>query len=562
MTPIDWALVVGINGAIVIYGLRLARGTKSSVEWFLASKALPWWAIGLSMFATAVDSGDYVAVAGGAYKFGISNLTTWWIGISVGWLLVAYLVLVPLYRSGMFTNAEYLEARFGPIARVLSVVIQIQSRTNVLGNIGYSLFLIISLLTGWGNGAYVLVGLVAFLAAVYTATGGLRSVAVTDAFQSIVMLVASFVLWWVVWNAIGGWTGLESRLEAADPKLAEGLLHARGHDTPGVPPLLMVFGWILILSSYCVINQSQAMRMLAARSTWDLHVGTFVAIVITSIVMWFNITLGILGRGWSPDLGDSGDHIFPLLINEFLTPGLVGLVVAGIFAGAISSYDSIGSALAALFTRDVWARFLVKDRDDRHYLWVSRFTTVAVIAGSFLYIPYIKGSGGMLVFYMRLMSVGVLPLFAVYLMGTLTRAHRKSGTLGLAVGVSYGLISFLGDSWGWPLPFWWTNMWWTYLCGLIVTCGSMVLATLYWGWERKEDLRGLVYGIPAVTPSISGSRPSSGAAWLEQTRREAAALPTEPSPDEASPVPWYGHPLVWSLAVLAILSYILFVRLW
>jgi hypothetical protein len=90
----------------------------------------------------------------------------------------------------------------------------------------------------------------------------------------------------------------------------------------------------------------------------------------------------------------------------------------------------------------------------------------------------------------------------------------------------------------------------------------MVLATLYWGWERKEDLRGLVYGIPAATPGISGSSPSSGAGWLEQTRREAAALPREPSPAEAGPLPWYRQPLVWSLAVLAVLSYILFVRLW
>ena len=560
MTLLDWLLVVGINGSIVLYGLRLARGTKSSVEWFLASKALPWWAIGLSLFATAVDSGDYVAVAGGAYKFGISNLTTWWIGISAGWLLVAYLVLIPLYRSGMFTNAEYLEARFGPVARILSVFIQVQSRTNVLGNIGYSLFLIISLLTGWGSGAYVLVGLVAVLAAVYTATGGLRSVAVTDAFQSIVMLIASFVLWWVVWNAIGGWTGLEARLQAVDPKLAEGLLHARGHEIPGVPPLLMVFGWILLLSSYCVINQSQAMRMLAARSTRDLHIGVFVAIVITSVVMWFNITLGVLGRGWRPDLGNSGDQIFPLLIQEFLTPGLVGLVVAGIFAGAISSYDSIGSALAALFTRDVWARFLVKNRDDRHYLWVSRFTTVAVIAISFLYIPFIKG--GMLEFYMRLMSIGVLPLFGVYLMGTLTRVHRRSGTVGLAIGISYGLISFLGDSCEWPLPFWWTNMWWTYLYGLVVTCGSMVLMTLFWGWERKEDLRGLVYGLPAAKPGLTGSDQASGAGWLEQTQRQAAALPTEPFTSETGPLPWYRQPLVWSLAVLAALSYILFARLW
>ena len=77
---------------------------------------------------------------------------------------------------------------------------------------------------------------------------------------------------------------------------------------------------------------------------------------------------------------ETPDEIFPRLVVDYLGPGAVGIVVAGILAGGISTYDSIGSALAAVFTRDIYARFFVKDRDDRHYLWVSRVMTVVVIA--------------------------------------------------------------------------------------------------------------------------------------------------------------------------------------
>ena len=80
----------------------------------LAARGLPWWMVGLSMFATAVDSGDYVAVAGAAYQNGMNFITDWWLGITIGWFLVAWAVFLPMYRSGMFTNAEYLERRFGP----------------------------------------------------------------------------------------------------------------------------------------------------------------------------------------------------------------------------------------------------------------------------------------------------------------------------------------------------------------------------------------------------------------------------------------------------------------
>ena len=106
MTFLDWIIVLTINGAIIGYGLNLSRGTNKSSDWFLAAKSLPWWIVGLSLFATAVDSGDYVAVVGGAYTFGLSNLTTWWLGLPIGWILAAYFVLLPLYRGNMFTNAE------------------------------------------------------------------------------------------------------------------------------------------------------------------------------------------------------------------------------------------------------------------------------------------------------------------------------------------------------------------------------------------------------------------------------------------------------------------------
>ena len=165
------------------------------------------------MFATAVDSGDYVAVAGAAYQNGMNFITDWWLGITIGWMLVAWAVFLPMYRSGMFTNAEYLERRFCPSTRVISVIVQVIYRTNVLGNVAYSLFLTFNILTGWGHLTWYLVVAIAAGAAIYTATGGLKSVALTDSIQSIVMLVAAVVMWWIVYDKVGGFAGMEQTLE-------------------------------------------------------------------------------------------------------------------------------------------------------------------------------------------------------------------------------------------------------------------------------------------------------------------------------------------------------------
>jgi len=561
MQPIDWIIAAGINGAIIFFGVAQSRQTRSSVDWFLAAKGLPWWIVGLSMFATAVDSGDYVAVVGGAYRFGISNLTAWWLGLPIGWLLLAFVMLPPLYRSGMFTNAEYLEYRFGPVARVLSALIQLQYRTNVLGNIAYSLYLTFSVLTGWGPMTWCLVVLIAAAAGLYTAMGGLKSVAITDAIQSVFMLAAALVLWLVVWQAVGGWSGIENRLEATDPKLVEEVMHVGGRTADGAPAALVIFGWIAALSAYCIVNHSQAMRLLGARSEWDMQTAVILASVVTVIVMWFNITLGIMGRALMPEIGVGPeaaiDEVFPRLVQQYLGPGLVGLVVAGVLAGGISTYDSIGSALASVFTRDIYARFVVKNREDGHYVRVSRFVTIAVIALSFLYVPFLKV--GMVLFIMRLSSVAVIPLFTVYLMGALTRVNRRSGTIGLVTGILFGISSLLGETFQWSLPFWWTNMWWAYPTSMIVTASAMVLATVATGWENRETLRGLVtMSDDAIAPATSLA--ATEGTWLERSRSEAIQLP---APDESMlSGPWYAHPLFWAVAFIGAIGFVNLVLLW
>ena len=235
MSALVWIVVLGINGAIILFGIWKSRETTSAADWFLAARGLPWWMVGLSMFATAVDSGDYVAVAGESYRNGMSYISAWWIGIGVGWLVVAYLVFLPMYRQGMYTNSEYLEYRFGPLTRLIRVGIQIQYRTNVLGNVAFSLYLVFSALTGWGANTWWLVGTIAAGAAVYTASGGLKSVALTDSLQSIVMMAAAFLLWWSVWEAVGGWSGMDERLTRQSPEIARQMLHVGAETDEGVP---------------------------------------------------------------------------------------------------------------------------------------------------------------------------------------------------------------------------------------------------------------------------------------------------------------------------------------
>ena len=569
MTALDWAVVVVLNGGIVAYSLIAFRNKGESFDWYLAAKSMPWWVIGLSAFGTAVDSGDYVGIVGGSYNLGLSQLAQWWLGIAVGWTVLSFFVIVPMYRSGVFTNAEWLEFRFGPSVRLLAVLINVQSRTNVLGNIFFSMYLVLHIVadieatTCW----FVVVG-VAISSVLYIVRGGLRAGVLTDALQSTTMIVASFVLWGFAYSGLGGWEGVATRLEAAEEGLADALLKVGGYSPDGVPALVVIFGFLVVLTTYAIINQYEAIRFLGARSEWDFKMAVLVASIATAICLFFNVSLGPMARAQFPGL-EIVDRAYPLMIEAYLPAGLVGLVVAGLVAAGYSTFDSIGIGISSLFVRDVYARFIVKNGTDAHYTKVGRISVPIILALGFVYVPFL-GEKGMLLFYLRLAGAIAVPLMTVMLMGVFTRVHRQTGIVGLLVGLGYGMSAILADFNDWALPVWYQNTWWTYLWNLVLPALSMLIASKVIDWRRgpvrDEELRGLVYARredPASLRQHMGQRLAAlEGTWLQKTLVEAPIRPEYPFAVGEGGPKWYLRPGLWIGVYLAVASILLFVVLW
>jgi len=566
MTLVDWLIVLVVNLGIVLYGLITFKGIKQSFDWYLAAKSLPWWAVGLSAFSTAVDSGDYVAITGGAYRFGLSQISQWWLGIAIGWFVLSCFVIVPMYRSGVYTNAEWLEFRFGPTTRIMAVLINLQSRTNVVGNIYFSLYLVLNIIGGlspfW---SWSIVVAIAATAVLYVVTGGLESDVMTNALQAMAMIVSSVVLWGIVWFRGGGWQGLDQKLSAIDSQLPEVLLHVGGYSPPGASPWLVVFGLIVGLTTYAVINQYEAIRFLGARSEWDFKMGALLASAITAFCLWFNVSLGPLARADFPNL-EIIDSAYPLLAKKYLPAGLIGLVLAGLVAAGYSTFASIGMGISSLFVRDVYARFLVKRETDDHYTRVGKLSVPVILALGFAYIPFLQD--GMLVFYLRIAGAIAVPLMTIMLLGIFTRVHRATGSIGLFTGLAYGISSILGDWLQWPLPEWYTNMWWAYLWNIILPASVMLIAskviTLSRGPATAEEIEGLVYTRKRPTVDV---RELMGRrililkdTWLQKTLLKTPEMPEFPFP--ANQNTWLRRPGLLMVVYLIVVCYLLFVVLW
>ena len=557
MTTFDWIIVVVVNASVIAYGIYLARGTKTSGEWFLGNRALPWWLVGLSMFATNVDNFDLVSMGGTGSVEGFHVLTVHSLGSVIAGILVAFFIAPALYRAGLFTNAEYLEARFGRSARALSALIQIQYRANVLGLMMWSIILLLMALVDLTEqqALAVVIVLVVF-SALYTAWGGLRSVVITDALQGVVMMAGAIVVFVAVWTAAGGWTGMEAKLEAISAAEVKGLKCDAPKDLTRVSsyrgasgstsPFVVVLGWIIIAGGYWTVNHTQMMRLLGTRSLWDMRVAALCGTAISLPIMIVAIMIGFFGRALHPEL-EHADEIFPFLANRYLVfPGLKGVVVAALIAAAVSTFDSMGSALSAVFTRDLYARFFVRNRGDAHYVAVGRIATCAVLGLGFLYLPFIKSQSTMLGSFVTLISVFVTPLFVLYVAGAMTRTHPRSGIVGLLAVTAYGLVALCDREQIWApwLPGWVTGKWAAFLWSVGVTAAAMAVTTLLLGPKRVEP---------------PGAAATSSSGWLARSSAQLPPLREHPFRDR---VPRLLNPVWIAGALLALSAYLVFVVFW
>ena len=122
MTHLDWVIVAGLMVLVFGFAGVRSRKTKTNVDWFLGGRTLPFWMVGVSMFATSVDGGEYVAMNGATYQDGLVMISGLVFGIGAGGVVAAFLVVPSMYRTGLITNAEYLEGRYDPSMRVIGAL--------------------------------------------------------------------------------------------------------------------------------------------------------------------------------------------------------------------------------------------------------------------------------------------------------------------------------------------------------------------------------------------------------------------------------------------------------
>jgi SSS family solute:Na+ symporter len=503
MTPAAPAGLAGLDLAIVllylagtlVVGTAFGRWVHGAGDFFLAGKSLPFWAVGMSIVVSDIGATDFIAVAGGTYRYGLAQANFDWLG-SMPALLIAAFVFVPFYwRSGVFTIPEFLGRRYGGAIQSFLAVAWGLIVTLTLGIMLHATAVLFRGVLGWPHAVSIWV--TAGVVGIYTLSGGLAAVVMTDVLQLVVMFVGGAALVARALWEVGGIGALREGILARGPEYADHLELYLPHDTTTPFPWTgIVLGLGIVLSTaYFSGNQVVVQRALGARSEWDAKAGVLLAGFFKLFIPILVAVPGLAAVLIVPGLENPDDAV-PSLIRLLLPPGLRGLMFAAFLAALMSSVDSALNSASTLWTEDVIAkvrRARGRPLDERARLIVGRVLGAAILLSGVLIAPEIDRRFSNI--YNALQTVFSFvqgPTLAILLLGLLwRRANRWGAMAGLGGGVALALLlnSPVGDGvFSSEEPFLFVA-WWTFVFALVLT----TLVSLVTPPEPPERLRGLVW---------------------------------------------------------------------
>ncbi|HEX8528388.1 MAG TPA: sodium/solute symporter, partial [Cytophagales bacterium] len=318
---------------------------RTTQDYFLASKSLPWWAVGASLIASNISAQQFIGMTGSGYAIGLAIASYEWMAAAT--LIVVGKFLLPIFiRKGIYTMPQFLEMRFDHRVKTGVAVFFLLDFTFIaatsilyLGALAFQAIANVPL--GFA------LAFVALFAALVTLYGGQKAIAWTDVIQVVFMMVGGLLTTFLALRAVDGGNnavrGLETLLKKAPEKFD--MILSPGHPFyQALPGISVLVGGIWIANlTYWGFNQYIIQRALAAKSIGEAQRGLMFAGYLKLLMPLIVVVPGIAAYVLSADIAKP-DEAYPWLLRELLFPGIKGLIFAALIAGIVSSLSAVANS--------------------------------------------------------------------------------------------------------------------------------------------------------------------------------------------------------------------------
>ena len=456
LETLDLVVLIGYIAGVMLLGCWFVRKSGSTSEFMAAGGSLPGWAVGMSIFGTYLSSNTFLGNPGKAFG---GNWNAYVFTLSLppaAWIATRY--FVPFYRrSGEISAYHHLEARFGLWARTYAMLCYVLTQIARVGTIMFGVALGLSALTGW-DVSFIIIA-TGILVTLYTLLGGIEAVIWTDVVQSIVLMGGAIVILGMLLLGMEG--GPARSLEIAWQHDKTSLGNWWPDLTTNTVLVVFLFGLFINLTNFG-IDQSFVQRYHTASSEDAARRSVWVgAILYVPISLLFFMIGSALFSYYSDHpallqpvreavateldvatdtltLADIGDRVLPHFIANHLPPGLAGLLIAAIFAAAMSSVDTSLNSSATVILKDIYSRYISHEVSEQQAMRILRVATVAVgVIGTSTALAMI-GQKSLLDAWWKLQGIFSGGMLGLFLLGIWSKDARRNGAV---VGVIAGVLA-------------------------------------------------------------------------------------------------------------------------
>ncbi|PKV63505.1 sodium/sugar symporter [Pontibacter ramchanderi] len=419
-SALDFAIFIGYCVLIIAVGIWVSREKKghikNSTDYFLASKSLPWWAIGASLIASNISAEQFIGMSGSGFAIGLGIASYEFMAAAT--LIIVAKFFLPIYiKEGIFTMPQFLKLRYDDRIRTSLAIFWIMlyifvNLTTVLYLSALALSVVFGVSTMWA-----IVGL-AVVAVSYSIYGGLKAVAWTDVIQVVFLIMGGLVTTFLALDAVSGgegaWKGMGVLLEKA-PEKFDMILSEENPFYKNLPGMTVLFGGMWIANiSYWGFNQYIVQRALAAKNLKEVQWGLVFAAFLKLLIPLVVVIPGIAAFALNAEISRY-DEAYPWLLNTLVPTGLKGLAFAALMAAALSSLSSMMNSTATIFTMDIYKAHLKPDANEKQLVVIGRLVSLtAIVIAVLVAEPLLGGEEQIFQFiqkYTGYVSPGIVVLF-------------------------------------------------------------------------------------------------------------------------------------------------------